>query len=248
MNAAPFANAAMGPFAAAAAMFVLAAISAFLLHTVERSASRHLSHHYGWRSVMATAWLGTAAHELSHLLFCKVLGLRVVAYKLFDPDPRTGTMGYVFYEQDGRGLSAAVRRVAVSAAPLVVGTALLAVSLRLLVPEAFQSSTAADSLSRVFNPGRLSDWRFWLFCYVCLCVGHHMAPSRTDLRNTWPGFLVLTGLAAAVFVGLLYLGGTPPSLSSAFHLAFPVAVALGWTVTLSLFYLLLVKAVTRILP
>jgi hypothetical protein len=264
MNAAPFANAALGPYAATAAVLVLAALCAWLLHRVERSASRHLSHHYGWRSVMATAWLGTAVHELSHLVFCKLLGLRVVAYKLFDPDPRTGTLGYVFYAQDDSGLWAAVRRVAVAAAPLVMGTFLLLVSLRLLVPEAFPGSTATgigpinslgalatglgETLSRVFNPGRLTDWRFWLFCYVCLCVGHHMAPSRTDLRNTWPGLMVLTALAAAAFLFLLHLAGTQPSLSKAFHLAFPPAVALAFTVTLSFFYLLLVKAVTRIFP
>lgn len=264
MTATPYASAALGPFAAAAAVFVLAAGCAWLLHRVERSTSRHLSHHYGWRSVMATAWLGTTVHELSHLVSCKVLGLRVVAYRLFDPDPRTGTLGYVFYAQDDHGLWAAVRRVAVAAAPLIIGTLLLMVSLRLLVPEAFLGSPEAaagtdhplgalatslgDSLVKVFHPGRLSDWRFWLFCYVCLCVGHHMAPSRTDLRNTWPGFLILAALAAAVFLFLLHLGATEPSLGKTFHLAFPPAVALAWTVTLSLLYLLLVKVVTRIFP
>ena len=70
----------------------LLALLTLLLHLVERRVSRRLSHRFGWRSVLVTGWLGVPLHELSHLAMCWVFRHRIVAYRLFDPDPRTGTL------------------------------------------------------------------------------------------------------------------------------------------------------------
>ena len=40
-------------------------------------------------------WLGTIIHELGHALFCIIFRHKITEMKLFDPDPETGTLGYV---------------------------------------------------------------------------------------------------------------------------------------------------------
>ena len=45
-------------------------------------------------------------------------------------------------------------------------------------------------MTKVFSQG-LANWQTWLFLYIILCVGSHMAPSMTDYQGGRKGGLIL---------------------------------------------------------
>ena len=191
---------------------------AVLLHLVERRVSRRLSHRFGWRSVLVTGWLGVPLHELSHLLMCKVFRHRIVAFSLFDPDPRTGTLGYVQHAYRRRNLFQLAGNFFIGIAPLLGGSLILLLALWFLLPTArpawgaapaadvtsqwlHTAQMAGDTLQRIFTVAHLGSWQFWVFLLLSLCVGTHLSPSRPDLEGAWPGLLLLLfGLFAVAVV------------------------------------------------
>jgi hypothetical protein len=60
----------------------------------------------------------------------------------------------------------------------------------------------------LFALENLRSFRFWLFLYLVLCVGSHMAPSASDYRGAAGGSVIaLSGMIGLTF--LLALVGVP---------------------------------------
>ncbi len=180
-----------------------------LLHLVERRVSRRLSHRFGWRSVLVTGWLGVPLHELSHLVVCWIFRHRIVAYRLFDPDPRTCTLGYVQHAYGRRSPLQIVGNFFIGVSPLLAGSLALLVGLAVLLPGTSPPLTtepapaqitaqllqvgamAQATLTRMFSVQHLVSWQLWVFLLLALCVGAHMSPSQPDLSGGLPGLLLL---------------------------------------------------------
>ncbi|MEM6731651.1 MAG: hypothetical protein AAF658_08850, partial [Myxococcota bacterium] len=116
------------------------ALVLLVLHQLERRVSRYLSHRLGWNSVLFTGWLGVPLHELSHLFAARLFGHRIVAYELFDPDPVTGTLGYVRHAYSRRNAFQLLGSFAIGVAPALAGTLALATLLAWMVPMEVLSS------------------------------------------------------------------------------------------------------------
>jgi hypothetical protein len=212
----------------------LASLSALvaLLHLQERLVSRHVAHHLGWNAVLVTGWLGVPLHELSHLAVAKLFGHRVVAWTLFDPDPVSGTLGYVRHAYSRRSLWQLAGTFFIGVAPLAVGTGTLLLVLAWVLPAEAQHRLArqAAALSHVSpelawrGVGALAAalasavWSarsVWLplQLYLAIAVAHHMAPSPADLKGALPGLALLVGLLSVVALGAsaarLSLGPVP---------------------------------------
>ncbi len=211
--------------------------------------------------VLFTGWLGTPVHELSHVVVAWVCRIEITQVKLWEPDPRNGVLGFVRYRVPQRRLGELHKIVGtflMGVAPLFGGALFLWAALSLLAPdaglllgEATQFATRAASapppevargfaalvrrvVDTIFAAGALS-WRPWLFLYLALCVGAHLAPSRADLEGG------LTGLAAALVLLLfvdaaaLLLGADPLRAATwAARAAGPVAAMLLLALTLNL--------------
>lgn len=191
------------------------------LHWLERRVSRYLSHRLGWSSVLFTGWIGVPLHELSHLLAARIFGHRIVAYRLFDPDPVTGTLGYVRHAYSRRNLWQLAGSFVIGVAPVLAGTAALVALLQIAVP--------VDALTPILDRAVVTSGIFsgawvlgtdvldaiwahkthWLplYLYLALCVASHLSPSASDLKNGAVGgvlvalLLVLATLAAS-YVGI----------------------------------------------
>lgn len=214
------------------------ALVTLLLHLVERRVSRRLSHRFGWRSVLVTGWLGVPLHELSHLVMCWLFRHRIVAYRLFDPDPRTGTLGYVQHAYQRRSLFQITGNFFIGVAPLLFGSGVLLLALALLLPGAQPPLStgpvpeglgaqlshvvglAGATLGRMLSLSHLASWQLWVFLLLALCVGTHISPSRPDLTGGLPGLALLLGLLFGVNVLNRSLALWPPELW--------VRVAAGW--------------------
>ncbi len=107
---------------------------------------------------------GVVIHELSHLLFCVLLGVRVKRFKLFD----SGS-GFVEYESEGRSI---IKDFLISIAPLLVGSLLL-------------------YLSSEYIPRSNGYLPMVIMVYICVSVFLSMFPSKKDLSNALWSYITL---------------------------------------------------------
>jgi hypothetical protein len=192
---------------------VPAGLFAWLVHLMEWLMQRRLSSRFGWNSVLWTGWLGTPVHELSHALLCVVFRHEIVDMALFKPDKSNRRLGYVVHAWQQGNLIQDIGSFFIGIAPLIGGTLVLFGLLLLFFPHegqtalfvhqpespfATQVTTAVSGLIRgLFQPQNLLSFRLWLFLYLVICVGSHMAPSGDDYRGALKGG-VITGLLLAV--------------------------------------------------
>ncbi len=198
-----------------------------LLHALERRVSRRVAQKLGWRAVLITGWLGVPLHELSHLAIARLLGQRIVDYRLFAPNPATGTLGYVRHAYLRPSVWQPIKEACIAIAPLIAGLAALTALLAwTCAPGTLTNLYAAmrDSALRpthdlLANNAALAQtlgngvalitgaaWRarsVWLplQLYLVVAVTAHMAPSTRDLRAAGVGLigiLVAAGLAVTL--------------------------------------------------
>ena len=198
----------------------------FLIFWVQRWTQLSWVQTIGWRGlVFWTGWIGTPIHELSHVIVGKLFGVRIEEVSLFNPDTRSGVLGYVRYR---------LPRLRLTELPQVIGTffmgiaplfggafALLMLRLVLLDPESnttfFDAASAfatalpnaeivtlgsdfihlvAESYRPIFEGHGRNLW-LWLYLYASLAVGVHLAPSGADLQGALRG-LGLIGVLAFI--------------------------------------------------
>ena len=209
-----------------------------LLYAVQWATHRLLGRAIGFRGIVWwTGWLGTPVHELSHYVVGKLFGLQIVEVKPFAPDPETGVLGYVKYVRPPlrvTSLHKVIGTFAMGIAPLFGGSLVLWAAWWLLVHPTTSGEharevaeftalvtsggvgdvltgfveLAASLYSAVFGAG-IARWQPWVFLYVALAIGAHLAPSTVDLRGGQWGCAVLLALAYIANVIALAVGATP---------------------------------------
>lgn len=241
-------QAALGVLAAYLRQIVLVlgpvALLGVLLYCVIRHTQRLFQGTFGWKPVIyTTGWLGTPVHELSHAFVGKLFGIKLLSVKLFDPDPRSGVLGHVTYQQPPRHWTYTHQWIGtffMGIAPLLIGSGLVALAFTLLIqPEvdgryadAFRELSAQighgafDEAARAlggvvrtlfaatFAAGWATRWQTWVFLYLALAIGAHLAPSRADMEGGWPGFLVLLGVGLLANVIATLLGADPAAATT----------------------------------
>lgn len=209
-----------------------------LLYAVQWATHRLLGDAIGFRGIVVwTGWIGTPVHEVSHWVVGKVFGLDIVEVKPFAPDPDTGVLGYVSYRRPPlrpSTLHKVVGTFAMGIAPLFGGSLVLWGAWMLLVHPAAGGAYAREvreftalmasggigevlagfvelttSLYAALFDGGAARWQPWVFLYVALAVGAHLAPSTADLRGGRVGCLVLLALGYVANVIALAVGASP---------------------------------------
>ena len=132
---------------------------------------------------------GVMVHELGHVVFCRLLGIRVAKVCFF----RFGNpAGYVLHEEPANAL----QHMLISYGPFFVNTVLgAAVAAPATVPLLH------------FTDGRLP----YLFIWLGISIAMHAFPSTGDAASLWQGIwhgrgCCLWRLIALPFVMLIYLG------------------------------------------
>jgi hypothetical protein len=162
-------------------------------------------------------WLGTIIHELGHAFFCLVFGHKITAMKLFDPDPETGTLGYVQHAYDSSNIYQLVGNFFIGIGPILLGIALIYLLLHLLLalnPFKFALNVSLptaniyswDILTRIlqtiwtsssqliagiFSRSNLATWQFYVFFYLTFTIGSSIILSPSDIKGTLIGLSVI---------------------------------------------------------
>jgi hypothetical protein len=202
-----------------------------LIQFVSQLTFKSLGRSFGSKGVYLVAWLGTPVHELGHALFCLIFGHRIDKISLFQPDPVTGTLGYVYHRWNPRNLWHVLGNFFIGIGPMVLGSAVLFALFYFLIPGSARvwdslnvgvGSVAQDSLVAgyfhvfrdatlaiikiIFTSANLSLWQFWLFLYLSICVASNIRLSWADIKGTFSGLGCIVLLFILMNLILLLIG------------------------------------------
>ena len=171
--------------------------------------------------------IGTPVHELSHAAMCLVFGHKIKKIKLFGIDKRNGTLGYVQHSFNPRNLWQRIGNFFIGIAPVLAGSGVLLLLLRLFLPATFTrvlillANTADGSLNiasfaqlgrtvlglfeLLFAPDRLHSWKLWVFLVLATTIAIHMDLSVADIKGGWNGLLFYVAALLAVDIPLYFL-------------------------------------------
>jgi hypothetical protein len=178
-------------------------IFGFLLSKIQEATHSRYRRTIGWKGILWTAWIGTPIHELGHVFFAILFRHRINKISLFEPNERTGGLGYVNHSFGKYNLWQRIGNFFIGAAPMIFGSVFLYLMLYFLVPNGKevlvtlsieQNSIQAifysltETLSGLFSLENIKSWNFWVFLYLSFCITSHLAPSKQDRRGMWQGF------------------------------------------------------------
>lgn len=187
-------------------LFGIFFIFGFLLSKIQAAILKNYLRSVGWRGLLWTAWLGTPVHEYSHALMAVLFRHKIDQVVLFSPDAQTGELGHVSHSYNPKSFYQSLGNFFIGLAPLIIGPIILVLLLYFLVPqgrEIFNQLAGSEKslfalvsgiknfLSSLFSWANLSNYRFWIFLYLSFCLASHLAPSRSDQKSMWRGWLII---------------------------------------------------------
>lgn len=228
---------------------------------------------FGWDFWVYLTCVGTVIHEMGHALFALLFGHRLEKVRLFDPDPRGRSLGYVRHSYNRRNLYHIVGNFFIGVGPIILGSGVIFLGSKWLIGAdpfspfgqlSMDSSTlgSLDSLAefagQAFACGvqlfstltdlrNLADWKFYLFVYIAFAVGAHLRLSVPDIQNAWTGFVAVLGLIFGINLFALFAGVVTDQyvvrISRSFGLVYAIMV---FTIALSLLFSLMFAAIRMV--
>lgn len=177
----------------------------------------------------ATGFIGTPIHELSHALMCVVFRHKIDEIKLFQIDDENGVLGYVRHSYNPKNIYQRIGNYFISVAPIVCGTAVLFLLIKLLLPQTFTMMSAYVSAYASYAKYGLTmqnvsyligafegmattlfysytlGWQFWVFVVLALCIALHQNMSGADIKNSLSALPILIVLLAVVNAVLYFI-------------------------------------------
>jgi hypothetical protein len=177
-------------------------------------------------------WLGTIIHELGHAFFCIVFRHKITAMKLFDPDPETGTLGYVQHTYEPSNPYQTAGNFFIGIGPILMGAALIYLALFLLLRlnpfnfvvnsglpssgiyswnvlyQVLQSlrTSSLNLVLGIFSRHNITTWQLYLFVYLTFTIGSSIILSPSDIKGALKGLSVILILVLIFNLGTVWAG------------------------------------------
>ena len=184
----------------------------------------------GYHVQIVTGAIGTPVHELSHALFCVIFGHKIVEMKLFAPNALDGSLGHVSHSYRKKNLWHQLGNFFIGIAPILGGTGVLLLLLRLLLPATFSGISSAlayggssivsssgsfsadalihtvtEMLKALFLPENFKSWQWYVYMLLAVFILMHMEVSPSDIRSGFLGFVFFALIFLAVDAALALL-------------------------------------------
>ncbi len=186
----------------------------FLLGILEKMINTNMQKAFGYKGILATAWLGTPIHELGHAAMCVIFGHKIERIKLLQLNSSDGTLGFVEHSYNNKNIYQRIGNFFIGIGPILSGMFALLVALYLLLPNSinvFEHSLKSDfnyntmdfslikwsllnsvSLIKfIFTTNNLTKLGFWIFILVAFDISSHIALSKPDIKGAQDGLLTL---------------------------------------------------------
>lgn len=200
-----------------------------LINFISQLTFKSLERSFGKIGTYLVAWLGTPIHEFGHALFCLIFMHKIAEIKFFKPDPITGTLGYVYHKWNRSNPWQVLGNLFIGIGPVILGCVALFMTFYFLIPNSFQvwdsilarvneaeknysivsyfailEGSAFAIAKLIFITHNLTDWRFWIFCYLSICVSSNIRLSLSDIKGALSGFgCVILPFLVVNFLGLV---------------------------------------------
>ncbi|MBU0494781.1 MAG: hypothetical protein KKA73_15470 [Chloroflexi bacterium] len=174
-----------------------------------------------WGDRRRTIWYhlalfpGTVIHEISHLVACWLLMVRVIEFQPFSLDPNRPP-GWIRHQRTDP-----LRSTLIGLAPFWGGSLALLLLTRLLFPEFFLADWFAEpaglsglapllerlgqTVWHLLTQADYTRWQTWVFLYLVFSIGLQVAPSATDLATLPGGVLLVVGTLGGCYLLSLVL-------------------------------------------
>lgn len=202
-------------------LFILLPILVFgvAFYFFNKVTKENILNNLGWEAYAISGSVGVPVHEISHLTFHILFGHRITGLSLYRPfkGREDGTLGYVSYNYNPMSLYQNIGLFFAGIAPMIGGTLVIVLMMKLLLPVTFNSFTfdiANVSFSNLFevlganfkNLTSMQDGVFFfiIFFLVACMIAINMDISAMDLKNSLHGliFVEIAGLILSVLSGL----------------------------------------------
>lgn len=170
--------------------------------------------------------IGTPVHELSHAVMCILFRHKIKRIKLFGIS--NNTLGFVEHSYNPVSLWQRIGNFFIGIAPVLAGSGVLLLLLRLFLPDACneiaalllqtaqQGTVSADTLMAlgetvasifgiVFSPENCSSWRLWVFLPIALTIAVHMDLSTADIKGGANGFFFFAVAVLLIDIALFFI-------------------------------------------
>ncbi len=201
-------------------------VAGFFIHICKRLFVRACGR-FAPQIVNYSGIIGTPVHELSHAAMCFLFGHKIKQIKLFGINKRNGTLGFVKHSFNPRNLRHRIGNFFIGIAPVVTGSYVVLLLLRLFLPGVFtqvsdlmqqtaQGSLTMDTFSQIitaifsifkliFSEANMQSWKLWVFVVLAVTIAIHMELSTADIKGGWDGFLFLAGAFLLVDIVLYFV-------------------------------------------
>ena len=204
-------------FAQMTSLFAGVFLFGMLIHLISHMTFKSIERAFWSKGTYVVAWLGTPIHELGHALFCVIFMHRIVEIELFKPDPITGTLGYVYHKWNRSNPWQVVGNLFIAIGPIILGCLSLFAIFYFLIPNSpvvwdsiqvkvseinnsysiwsyidVSKTSAFTMVGSVFTFANVTSWRFWVFCYLSICIASNIRLSWLDIKGSLSGLGCLT--------------------------------------------------------
>jgi hypothetical protein len=189
-----------------------------IINIFSQMSFRSIEKSFWSKGTYVVAWLGTPVHELGHALFCVIFMHRIEEIQLFNPDPVTGTLGFVYHKWSRSNPYQVLGNLFIGIGPVLLGCSVLFALFYFLIPDSSSawnsvrasikeiggSNSVPDYLrvigasaftmtGLIFSPANLAGWRLWVFIYLSVCIASNIRLSMADIKGSVSGlgYLVL---------------------------------------------------------
>jgi len=212
-------------------LFLPIIVSCIILNVLSREQNKRLYYIGGWKALLITSWIGTPVHELSHYLAAVIANHKIIDLRLFKPDKRTGSLGYMTHSyREDNFYQAVIGNTLIAIAPFFGGAAVIYLISSIIfsgfslfsgnVPEIhylnlnnlldwksysliFTSHVKFFSylINKIFSPAMLMNWRLYMFLFLMFGIANHLSPSGSDFQNFWQPVMFL--ITTLLFLSLI---------------------------------------------
>ncbi len=213
-------------------MLVPGVLILVILYFFQKNANGYLLKAYNKGTVIFAGIIGTPVHETGHILMCLLFGHKVKSFRLIDFKAPGGTLGYVNHSFNSKNYYQRAGNFFIGLAPILSAAAAVCL-LSLYIPffteifraekvkfgqDLFQTgvwinfisgllSHSFHSITKIFNLlANNFRWEYLLYTFILFSISLHFAPSPSDFKNAWYGFITI-GILFILTVIILELTG-----------------------------------------
>ena len=190
---------------------------------------------------LATSIVGTPVHESGHAIFCLIFGHKILEFKPYKPNPQDGMLGYVCHVWDKTNWYQKAGNFFIGVAPIILGMSVMAVALRLLLPDTFNTILESSFysgegmrftidfkgiVSEFIDVKNFVNYKWWIFIAITACLSFHTDLSGEDVKLSLNGLWIVllawfvVSLVLYIFVPFVVVS------TSVFCIRFGIMVAL----------------------